>query len=115
MNAEDRWAVTYSNSFERDLDEIFDYIADATLDPEIAARQVARIKETANTLDFMPYRHRLHYDERLRGLGVRRMLVDNYVIWYVPDEKQKTVTITRVIHSARDINKVLDKPEQTEK
>jgi plasmid stabilization system protein ParE len=118
MSSEDRWKVVISNNAEREIAEIGAYIEEVTLEPDIAEKQIARIKKAIESLDFMPYRHRLHDDERLRVLGVRRMLVDNYVIWYVPDEARKCVKITHVIHNKRSIDKVLgeviDEPEQPE-
>jgi toxin ParE1/3/4 len=115
MNAEDKWAVIYANGARRDLHEISSYITEATLEPDIAEKQIARITKAADSLDFMPYRHRLHYDEPWRSQGMRVLLVDRYIVFYVPDEGQKTVTISRVIHSARDIDKVLGEAEQGEK
>jgi plasmid stabilization system protein ParE len=114
MSTEDRWRVINSIKADLDMDEIVDYITNVLFEPEVADRQIARIKKAIDSLDFMPYRHRLHYDEPWRSQGMRVMLVDKYKVFYVPDEKQRTVTIARVIHSARDINKVLGEPEQAE-
>jgi toxin ParE1/3/4 len=112
MNAEDRWKVVHSIRADRDMDEILDYVTNVLFEPEIADRQIARIKKAIDSLDFMPYRFRLHYDEPWHSQGLRMMIVDKYIVYYVPDEKQKTVTITRVIHSSRDIDKALAEPEQ---
>jgi toxin ParE1/3/4 len=117
MNVDDKWEISYSSRAKRDMNEISSYITEATLEPDIADRQIARITEAADSLYFMPNRHRLHFDERLRAKGVHVMIVGKYYIWYVLDKEQKIVTIARVIHSARDINKVLgeatdDEPEK---
>jgi toxin ParE1/3/4 len=112
MSTEGEWKVINSHRADQDLDEIVDYIKNVLLEPEIADRQVARIKKAIESLSFMPYRYHLHYDERLRAKGVRVLTVDNYVIWYVPDEKQKCVKITHVIHNKRNIDNVLNEPEQ---
>jgi plasmid stabilization system protein ParE len=114
MSIDERWTVSLSINAKRDLDEIGTYIEEVTLEPDIADRQVARIKKAIDSLDFMPYRFRLHYDEPWHSQGLRMMVVDKYIVYYRPDEAQKTVIITRVIHSARDINKVLGEPEQAE-
>jgi toxin ParE1/3/4 len=112
MNEEARWKVVYSKKANQNLEEIYNYIAEVTLELDIAKRQVARIKEAADSLNLMPKSHHLHYDERLRVKGVRVLLVDKYVVWYIPDEKKKHVKITRVIHNKRNIDNVLNEPEQ---
>ena len=38
----------------------------------------------------------------------RRLLVQNYLIFYCVDEVQKLITITRVIYARRDSEKLLD-------
>jgi plasmid stabilization system protein ParE len=118
MSTEDRWTVIISTNAEREISEIGAYIEEVTLEPDIADKQIARIKKAIESLDFMPYCHRLHDNERLRSQGVRRMLVDNYIVFYKPDEAKRCVKISHVIHNKRNIeniiDKVLDKPEQTE-
>jgi toxin ParE1/3/4 len=116
MNEQDRWEVIYSGRANKNLQEIYEYIAEATLEPDIAEKQVARIKEAADSLDFMPHRHRLHYNERLRAKGVHRLLVDNYIIFYKIDETSKCVKISHVIHNKRNIDsmidEIIDEPEE---
>ena len=41
-------------------------------------------------------------DERLSLNGIRRLLVDNYIIFFTINEFDKVVTIVRILYSRRD-------------
>jgi toxin ParE1/3/4 len=99
------WTVNYAESARQDLREILGYISEMLLEPAIAANQVTRIMDSADSLDQMPFRHRLYDYEPWRSRGLRIMPVDNYVVLYMPDESIGIVNIIRVMYRRRDINK----------
>lgn len=86
----------------RDLQGIADYIAHELREPETARRQLARIKDAVLTLADYPTRFRLVADESLAKKGFRVMAVDNYLVFYITADKQKTVTVIRVLYNRRD-------------
>ena len=106
------WTVNYSDSAKRDLHGIRSYIAETLLEPEVAEKQVNRIMDAADVLDQQPFRHRSYDNEPWRSQGLRIKPVDNYVILYFPDEKTTTVTIIRIMHGSRDIDKQLSQSEE---
>ncbi|MDR0272434.1 MAG: type II toxin-antitoxin system RelE/ParE family toxin [Clostridiales bacterium] len=71
------WTVQYTDSAEQDLQGIYDYISDVLLVPETAEKQTERILDAAESLEHMPYRHRLCDYEPWRSRGWRVMPVDN--------------------------------------
>jgi len=97
------WDVNYTENSEQDLQEIFDYISDVLLVPETADKQVSRIMETVESLNFMPFRHPVYDYEPWRSRGVRAVPVDNYLIFYLPNEPEGAVEILRIIYARRDI------------
>ena len=50
-----------------------------------------KISVAALSLEEMPLRNALVADERLSTAGIRNLLVDNYIIFYVISEREKTV------------------------
>jgi toxin ParE1/3/4 len=106
-----RWKVNYTEDAEQDLLSIFDYISSVLLEPVTAANQTDRIMDAADALDHMPLRYRLHDKEPWRSKGLRVMPVDNYLVFYLPDEAEKTVAIIRKMYAGRDIDKHLDETE----
>ena len=99
--------VIYSARARQDLRNIYEYISYDLLVPETATRQTRRIMEEIRSLDEMPMRHHLYDDEPWHSQGVRFFPVDNYLVFYLPDETKNTVYIVRIIYSGRDIKKQL--------
>ncbi len=50
----------------------------------------------------MPQRFPLISDERLSQMGYRKLVVKNYVVFYLIDEKNKVVEIGRILYGRRD-------------
>jgi len=59
------------------------------------------------SLHQMPERFRVYDKEPWRSRNLRIMLVDNYLIFYIPDHDKKTVTVLRVMYGGRSIEKHL--------
>jgi len=106
------WRVEYTDNALEDLQGIFDYISLDLLEPVTAANQTDRIMDAADSLDNMPQRHRLYDKEPWRSRGLRVLPVDNYVIFYLPDETKNIVFIIRIIYGGRDIDKVLEETDE---
>ena len=97
------WEVRYTATAQNDLHDIFDYISDVLLVPETAEGLLNRLMCAAESLEFMPFRHRLLDYEPWSSMGWRIMPIENYVVIYMPDETQSIVTIMRVMYAGRDI------------
>ena len=102
------WSIHYSPLAEADFEDIQDYIADVLLAPEAALRQTVRIIKAVNSLSEMPMRHRLYEHEPWRGLGLRVMPMDRYVVLYLPEERENTVHVLRILYGGRDLPAQLD-------
>jgi len=101
------WDVFYTESATKDLQGIYDYIAYDLLEPETAEDQANRILDAADSLEHMPMRHRLCDYEPWRTMGLRVIPVNNYLIFYLPDESLSSVAIIRIMYNRRDIEKNL--------
>jgi toxin ParE1/3/4 len=104
------WKIEYTEDALRDLQNIFDYISLILLVPGIAAKQIDRIMDAADTLGIMPLRYRLYGEEPWRSQGLRILPVDNYIVFYLPDEVKNAVTIIRIMYKGRNIDKELSNP-----
>ena len=105
------WTVHTSDVAEQGLQEIESYIADVLSEPIIAEKQVDRILAAIESLDELPLRHRLYEHEPWQSLGFRVFPVDNFLIFYLPDEAARTVTVSHVIYGSRDIPVQLEQSE----
>jgi len=96
------YSVHISELAESDLKEIGRYIVEELLEPTLALKLVDKIGDAALSLEEMPQRNALVADERLSTAGIRKLLVDNYIIFYVISEKEKTVMVIRILYARRD-------------
>ena len=103
-----KYDVTFTEQAENDLRGIFEYIAFDLLSPENAAGQLDRIEERILSLGEYPEKFRQYEREPWKSRNTRVVPVDNYVIFYIPDKTKKLVTVIRVMHSGRDVDKQLD-------
>jgi len=101
------WSVYYTNDAQEDLQGIYDYISDVLLAPKAAEKQTDRIMDAVDSLEHIPMRHRLYDHEPWHSRGLRVLPVDNYVLFYLPDEVDGTVTIIRIMYGGRDFERHL--------
>jgi plasmid stabilization system protein ParE len=92
-----RYEVRYLPAAEQDLLDVLDYIGRDN--PDAARAFVDRVEQTIGRLAFFPRSGPQPRDLRLRRLGYRVLVVDDYLVFYVLI--RRTVQIRRVIHGAR--------------
>ena len=101
------WDVVYTAGARQDLRDLYAYIADELCAPETAAGQAERIMERIRSLSEMPMRYRLYDDEPWHSRGMRFFSVDNYLVFYLPEETENTVHIVRIMYGGRDVRRQL--------
>ena len=84
------------------------YITSELMEPGSALRVYEAVKRAILSLDEMPERHAVIQEPSYAELGVRRMYVENYTVFYIADTQQERVTILRVLYSRRDWKRILD-------
>ncbi len=63
------------------------YFAKELKEPVIAQKLVNKIREAVMSLSEMPTRHALVADDRLAMLEIRKLLVENHIVFYVISER----------------------------
>lgn len=96
------YAVNIADTALADMEALYDYIANVKLSPENAMRQYNRIADALLTLDMFPDRFGVLASEPEHSLGIHRMIVDNFLIYYVIDPG--VVTVTDVLYGASDVH-----------
>ena len=89
-----------------DLRKIYSYIANELLVPETAAAQLGRIRKEVRSLDFMPARYTLVEWEPWNSMKMHQLPVDNFIVYYLVDDKERTVTVARIFYGV-EISKEL--------
>ena len=96
-----QYKVEITKEALQDMEDIYNYIAIDLLAPDNAMGQYNRIANAILKLDMMPERYRVMDSEPEHMLGLRRMPVDEYSIFY-KIQKDKVI-VTNILYSASDI------------
>lgn len=89
------------NAF-RQLQDAIGYISTVLLEPEVAKQWSLRLKAEIMSLDTMPFRFPLIEHEPWRSEGIRKMNVQNFLVYYWVNEKANTVWVTAIVYGKRD-------------
>lgn len=98
----EKYHIDITELAEKDLFEIGMYISKELLEPEIAKKTVSKIADAIFTLEEMPLRNTVVSDERLASKDIRKIIVENYMIFYIVNYKSKKVTIVRILYAKRN-------------
>ena len=105
------YQIFYTNSARQDLKNIYRYISEDLVEPEIAAKLTDKIMKAIRSLDEMPQRYRLFEEEPWHSRGLRILPVNNYLVFYLLDDEKTVVTILRIIYGGRDISRQLSETQ----
>lgn len=108
-----KYQVFTTEKAEEDLNSIADYLIYKLLAGETALKQIDRIEQAVMSLEEMPERYRIYDKEPWKKNGMRVMGVDNYLVFYIIDNDNKTVTVIRIMYGKRDIESQLLQEKRT--
>jgi len=88
-----------------DMEQLYNHIALSLAAPENAIGQYNKIADQILKLEYLPERFKTIDLKLERAKEIRRMMVDNYSVFYVI--KDDRVVVTDILYSASDISKRL--------
>lgn len=101
------YSLKFTPKASEDLEYIFIYIS-RNLFAEIAADNLLeRIESSIMRLKNFPYSCSLVMDEPLKNRGYRKLIVDNYIAFYLVNEPEKQVVIMRILYGAQNYQEIL--------
>lgn len=106
-----KYRVRVGAQAQSDITDIMRYIGQVLLEPRTAGNLYRLLKEEILSLKQMPERYPYEDDDRLRALGIRKLLVKNYKVLYFVDTERQLVQVARVVYAGRDISRLLDETE----
>lgn len=101
------YAVRYSPAARDDLKSIYSYIAFNLKEKQTAKNQTDRIRSAVRSLAQFPNRHEKVDWEPWASMGMRKMPVDRYIVFYLVDEESHAATVTRIFYGGRDIEGII--------
>ena len=101
------YTVHFTENAARDLDEAADYIDHVLYNPSAADHLLKTLEEQIAHLADYPQGHSVVDDPFLKAQGIRFVVVNHYMAFYVIDNERKIVHIIRFLYGKRDWIKVL--------
>ncbi|MDO5785827.1 MAG: type II toxin-antitoxin system RelE/ParE family toxin [Eubacteriales bacterium] len=104
---ESKFQYQLSQKAEADLDDIVSYIAIELLNPQAASDFVDKLQKVIDEACSFPESGSPVNNEFLSSTKVRKKLVGNYIMYYLPVMDEKMVYIVRIIYGKRNMDEIL--------
>ena len=96
---------------ESDLDGIVSYIAVFLANPQAASDFVDKLQDNIEEARAFPESDSLVHNEFLQLESVRKKLVGNYIMYYLPDMGEEIIYVLRIVYRKRNMDEILKKLE----
>ena len=102
-----KYITQYSEEAKQDLIEIKRYIKYNLQEPDIANKLISKIKKAIEDIKNNPEVYAIIDDDFIKKLEIRKIIVDNYVIFYRIKSNTIEIVRVRVIYGRRNWIKLL--------
>ena len=92
---------------EKDLDGILEYVSAQLHNPTAAQKLAYKVFEAIDNVCHFPDAGVLLDNEYVSDNAVRRLFIDNYILYYKPVRAEKTIYIVRIVYGYRKQDDVL--------
>lgn len=97
-----KYRIIIEETAEKDLLDILSYISDTLHEPNIAKKLYSSIKTEILSLKELPFRYAVVTEEPYGSMGVRKIPIKNYTVFYIIDDRSKTIHIFRILYNRRE-------------
>lgn len=105
----DKFHIKFTPQAAEHLKNIINYIMNDLKSPGAARNTLRKLKEGIEKLDIFPERYPLINEQNYADEGIRKILVNNFYVYYWIDTKNLSVNIIAIIYAKRDQLSVLGK------
>jgi len=100
--SENSYRLKFTPKASEDLEQIYSYIV-SKLFAEIAADNLLqKIENSIMRLKSSPYSGSFVADEPLKSRGYRKLVIENYLAFYLVNESEKMVVIMRIFYGTQN-------------
>lgn len=103
----DNYEVKITRQAQEQMAEIVDYISHELFASEAANKLLDKMESNIMSLSDFPERYKLIEEEPWKTEGIRKIIVNNFLIYYWINVPDKKVHVTAVIYSKRNQLEVL--------
>ena len=96
------YEVKITTQAQEQMVEIIDYISHELFAPDAANNLLDKMEENILALSEFPERYQLIDEEPWRTEGIRKIVVNRFIVYYWIDKDKKKVQVTAVIYEKRN-------------
>lgn len=104
-----KWGYQLTQKADADLDGIVEYIAVKLANPKVASDFVNKLKDVIEEAWDFPESGALVVNEFISDMQVRKKLVGNYILYYLPDFTNKIIFVLRIVYGRQNMDEILRK------
>ena len=97
----------FTKKAEADLDEILSYISVELSNPDAASSFLKDVQTVIASICSVPKIGRIVENEFLPNREIRKSLVGNFVLYYLPDIKEKRIYVLRLLYGRRNLDELV--------
>ena len=101
------YSYYFTAKAEQDFDDILHYIAVELNNPTAAKNLASVIFKNIESLIGFPDMGLIVENEFLVDKIIRRILIDNYTLYYKVSEDERKIYIIRIVYGKRNLNEIL--------
>ena len=101
------YKVLISNEAKKDIFDATEYIKNKLNNPFFAKKFYSKIKDKISLLKSNPYLYAKETDIKLTEGSIRKVLVDNYALFFIIIEDDKTIRVLRVIYARKNWKRII--------
>lgn len=98
----DIYDVKITKQAKEQMAQIVDYISNELFASEAAIKLLDKLENSIMALEELPERYQLIDEEPWRSEGVRKIVVNNFLVYYWINTHERKVHVTAVIYTKRD-------------
>lgn len=98
---EDKYTIKIAPKAFEDLDAIYGYISDELYNKGAAGNLLEKIETSIMILKEFPFSGSFVRDEILRDKGYRKLIIENYIAFYLVGEEERQIVVMRVLYGAQ--------------
>ena len=98
----DKYCIVYTPVFEIQLKEIVNYISYQLFNTKAAGLFLDTLEHKTKNLISFPYIYPIVKESPRNNRGLRKMIINAFVVYYFVDDIDKSVYLISIIYSRRD-------------
>ncbi len=96
-----KYEVLITEQAREDLRELIEQFINVRKNESLTERLLADLNKVQDDLTLRPFSYALVNDEKLVTAGIRKLWIENYVFFFIASEKEKTVSLMRILLAQR--------------